>query len=122
MRAGDMSTSGGAEAKDGGLAPGEASGDSGAVMSICAGDAASDAVRFAPHPIARGKSSNNEGDRTATMDRDTLEGAGANLRRTPYLSYSVSHSVRWTTGSCRARSRSRSRLPTCSEMGACTHL
>ena len=32
------------------------------------------------------------------------------------------HSVVSTTGSCIARSRSRSRLPTCSESGACTHL
>ncbi len=32
------------------------------------------------------------------------------------------HSLRCTTGSCRARSRSKSRLPTCSEIGACTHL
>ena len=32
------------------------------------------------------------------------------------------HSLRCTTGSCSARSRSRSRLPTCSDSGACTHL
>ena len=32
------------------------------------------------------------------------------------------HSFFWTTGSCNARSRSRSRLPTCSESGDCTHL
>ena len=32
------------------------------------------------------------------------------------------HSVVSPTGSCNARSRSRSRLPTCSDSGACTHL
>ena len=32
------------------------------------------------------------------------------------------HSPRCTTGSCSARSRSRSRFPTWSESGACTHL
>src|SRR5690242_8239322 len=38
------------------------------------------------------------------------------------LDYPRVQSLLVTTGSCSARSRSRSRLPMCSDSGACTHL
>jgi hypothetical protein len=51
--------------------------------------------------------------RTRGSDLATHEPAGGRVN-----SYDLCHSPRWTTGSCSARSRSRSRLPTWIEIGA----
>ena len=50
------------------------------------------------------------------------EWRGGTGPRREYLLYPFVHSLLVTTGSCSARSWSRSRLPMCSDSGACTHL